>query len=251
MPAARRDTRVLPRTPAAGGAAREAPVGPPPPRRLRADAEVNRVALLGAAREVFAEQGLKAPLEEIARRAGVGIGTLYRRFPRRESLVAAALIEKIAEYDEYAEQGLADPDPGTGFVCFVMKICAMQVHDRGLGDLLAMTLPAGQQVDELRNRANGKVVELVERAKAAGGLRQDFTGEDLLVMLIANAAVVHVTGTDAPEAWRRFAALALDGFRCHDGAVLPAPPSTAEMESAMQRLARERGCGVTNASWPE
>jgi hypothetical protein len=105
------------------------------------------------------------------------------------------------------------------------------------------------------------VVELVERAKAAGRLREDFAGEDLL--LIANSAIVHVTRSDAPAAWRRFVALVLDAFRCPDVPAAPAPglpapglpapglpapaapaaPTTAQMARAMLRLARERGCG--------
>ena len=78
------------------------------PRRLRADAARNRASIVAVAREVFAEQGLEAPLEAIAARAGVGIATLYRRFPTREKLVAAALVGKVTEYAEAAEQALAD-----------------------------------------------------------------------------------------------------------------------------------------------
>src|SRR5262252_10284554 len=96
------------------------------PRRLRVDAERNRVALLDAAREVFAEQGLEAPLEEIALRAGVGIATLYRRFPTRGQLVAAALVDKITQYAGLAEQALAAPDPWAGFTGFVERICELQ-----------------------------------------------------------------------------------------------------------------------------
>jgi len=216
---------------------------PAAPRRLRADAERNRAAILAAARDVFAEHGLEAPLEEIAARAGVGIATLYRRFPAREQLVAAALIEKVTQYAEAAEQALAVPDPWAGFASFVERICEMQAGDRGLSDLLSMTLPADAHVEQVRRLANDKVIRLVERAKAAGRLRADFVGEDLLLLLIANAAVAHVTRADAPGAWRRFAALALDAFRRRDAPRLPAPPSTAQMTSAMHRLARERGCG--------
>lgn len=212
------------------------------PRRLRADAERNRTAIVAAAQEVFAEQGLEAPLEEIAARAGIGIATLYRRFPARQQLVAAALIEKISQYAEAAEQALAVPDPWVGFSGFVERICELQAGDRGLSDLLSMTLPAGEHVERVRRLANDRVVELVEHAKAAGQLREDFTGEDLLLLLIAHSAVVNVTRTDAPHAWRRFVALALDAFQRSDAPPLPPPPSTAQMAQAMLRLARERGC---------
>jgi AcrR family transcriptional regulator len=215
----------------------------PEPTRLRVDAERNRAAVLDAAREVFAEQGLEAPLEEIALRAGVGIATLYRRFPTRAQLVAAALVDKITQYAEAADQALAVPDPWAGFTSFVERICEMQAGDRGLSDLLSMALPADEHVEQLRRLANAQVVELVERAKTAGKLRQEFVGEDLLLLLIGHASVVHVTRQDAPDAWRRFVALMLDAFQGQDETSLPAPPTSAQMTRAMLRLAGERGCG--------
>jgi AcrR family transcriptional regulator len=214
------------------------------PRRLRVDAERNRVALLEAAREVFAEQGLEAPLEEIALRAGVGIATLYRRFPTRGQLVAAALVDKIAQYADAAEQALAIGDPWAGFASFVERICELQADDRGLSDLLSMTLPTDDRIEQLRRTANKRVAELLARAKATGRLRQEFVIEDLLVLLIANASVVHVTRVDAPGAWRRFVALMLDAFgQAGEPSHLPAPPTRAQMTGAMLRLATERGCG--------
>ncbi len=198
---------------------------------------------MAVARDVFAEQGLEAPLETIAARAGVGIATLYRRFPTREKLVAAALVDKIAAYEQAAEQALAVEDSWQGFAGFVQRICELQVGDRGLSDLLSMTLSADEHVEQLRRRADEQVIALIDRAKAQGGLREDFVGEDLVLVLIATAAVMHVTRADASDAWRRFVALALDAFRCRDSLPLPRPPSTAQMTSAMIRLATERGCG--------
>src|SRR5262249_34677153 len=103
-----------------------------------------------------------------------------------------------------------------------------------------MALPADEHIEQLRRLANDRVVELVERTKAADRLREDFTGEDLLLLLIAHAAVAHVTRHDAPHAGRRFVALVLDAFQRHGG---PAPPTSAQMKQAMLRLAGERGCG--------
>ncbi len=211
-------------------------------RPLRADAQRNRCAILAAARDIFAEQGLEAPLEEIALRAGVGIATLYRRFPDRERLVAAALEEKVAQYARAADEALAADDPWAGFAGYVERICELQAGDRGMADLLSMALPASEGVERLRSEASNKLIELIDRAKAAGRLRPDFTGEDLLILLIANAAVVQVTGTDAPDAWRRFVALALDAFGRTGAPALPEPPSTGQLTQAMLRLARERGC---------
>jgi AcrR family transcriptional regulator len=217
-------------------------------RRLRADAARNREAIVAVARDVFAEYGLEAPLEAIAAQAGVGIATLYRRFPTREKLVAAALVEKVADYAGAARLALATPDPWDGFAGFVERICELQAGDRGLSDLLSMTLSADEQVEELRRTANDLLVTVIDRAKAAGTLREDFVGEDLVLLLIATAAVTHVTRADAPEAWRRFVALALDSFSTRgvpsrSAPALPHPPSTAQMTRAMIRLARDRGCG--------
>ena len=149
---------------------------------------------MAVARDVFAEHGLEAPLEAIAARAGVGIATLYRRFPTREKLVAAALVEKVAEYTEAARQALAAPDPWGGFAGFVERICELQAGDRGLSDLLSMTLSADEQVEELRRTANELLITVIDRAKAAGKLREDFVGEDLVLLLIATAAVITSPG---------------------------------------------------------
>ncbi len=211
--------------------------------RLRADAIRNRDAILVAAREMFAEHGLGAPLEEIAARARVGIATLYRRFPSRQQLVAAALVHKVAKYADAAEAALAIDDPWFGFCTYVQAICELQAGDRGLADLLSMNLPADEQVERLRRTAHDHTLTLVDRAKAAGKLREDFVGEDLLILLIANAAIVHVTRSAAPAASRRLVALALEAFGRVDGSPLPAAPSTAEMATAMCTLAQARGCG--------
>jgi AcrR family transcriptional regulator len=215
----------------------------PASRRLRADAARNRDAIVAVARDVFAEQGLEASLEAIAARAGVGIATLYRRFPTREKLVAAALVDKVAEYVDAARQALAAPDPWTGFADCVERICELQARDRGLSDLLSMTLSADEQVEQQRRAANDLLITVIDRAKAQGTLREDFVGEDLVLLLIATAAVMHATRADAPDAWRRLVALALDAFRSQGAPALPEPPTTAQMTRAMLRLAGERGCG--------
>jgi len=219
---------------------------PSPRRRLRSDAERNRLTVLNAARAAFAEQGVEASLEEIARRAGVGIGTLYRHFPRgREQLVAEALVDQVTQYVAAANQALQVSDPWTGFEGFVEQICAMQAADRGLGDLLAMALPADERIEELRAQANALVLELVRRAQTAGRLREDFVGEDLILLLIANTAILHVTRDDAPAASRRWVGLFLDAVRTRGpGGNLPEAPSSEELRQAMVRMARSRGCAV-------
>src|SRR5829696_5455453 len=107
---------------------------------LRADAARNREAIVEAARAVFAEQGLNAPLDEIAKRAGTGNATLYRRFPTRSDLVAAVFADRMVEHRNAVETALADPDPWEGFAAYVRAAAAMQSRDRGIADLVTMEL---------------------------------------------------------------------------------------------------------------
>jgi len=189
---------------------------------------------------------------EIARQAGVGIATVYRRFPTRERLVAAALLEKVRQYADAAQQAQANPDPWAGFAGFVRRSCALQANDRGLSDLLSSALPASEEVEQLRATVYQRVTDVADRAKAAGRLRPDFVPEDLLLVLIANAAVVHISEPGAPCAWRRLAALFLDAFQRTGGDCLPAAPTAAQLSRGMARLATERRLGGLEAApgWP-
>jgi AcrR family transcriptional regulator len=108
---------------------------------MRADARRNHERLLEAARDVFVEQGPGASLEEIARRAEVGIATLYRRFPTRDVLIAASFAPLMAAYAEAVDEALQAPDAWTGFARFLERVCAMQAADRGVRDVLTLTFP--------------------------------------------------------------------------------------------------------------
>jgi len=210
--------------------------------RLRADAARNRLLILDAARELFAEEGLSVPMEEVAARAGVGIATLYRRFPTREDLIAAAFEGKMRDYRDAVEQGLTDPDPWSGFCAYVNRVCAMQASDRGLRDVLTMTFPMATRLEADRAKVYEGAAELVRRAKNAGALREDFVMEDIPLLLMANAGVVQATAAAAPGAWRRFAALMLEAFRAERAHPLPEPPGPRQMLRAMSGvLDRSRG----------
>src|SRR3954468_7392989 len=180
---------------------------------LRADAARNRAAIVEAAREVFAETGLDVPLDEIARRAGTGNATLYRRFPTRGDLVGAVVAEQMGEHLQAVEVGLADDDPWGGFASYVQAAAAMQARDRGIADLVTMDVSSAPAIEELRSRAFAGLVRLVERARAAGVLRPDFTTEDVVVLLMANAGVVERAHGITAEASARLVHVLLDGFR--------------------------------------
>ena len=204
--------------------------------RLRADAKRNRARVVAAARQVFAERGQDAPMEEIARRAGVGVATLYRRFPTRADLIAGAFEAKMAAYAEAVEQALAEPDAWAGFRGYVERVCAMQAADRGFTDVLTMTFPAATGFEAQRARAYHGFVELIARAKASGRLRADFVPEDLVILLMANAGVVTATGDAAPDAWRRLVAYMVEAFAAEPARPLPPPPTPAAVYRALLRL---------------
>jgi AcrR family transcriptional regulator len=113
-----------------------------PARRLRRDAQRNRDAIVATARQLFCDHGLEAPLEQIARRAGVGIATLYRRFPSRAALLDAVLADTVHAHIAAAEQALANPDPWEGFAFYLEETCRLQAADRGLNDAMGMRSPA-------------------------------------------------------------------------------------------------------------
>jgi AcrR family transcriptional regulator len=205
---------------------------------LRVDAERNRQRIIATAREVFAERGIDVPMEDIARRAGVGVGTLYRRYPTRADLVTAAFEAKMTAYAEAARGALADTDPWRGFCGYVERVCAMQAGDRGFTTVLTMSFPTAKRFETERDRAFADFSTLVDRAKAAGALRADFVTEDLPLFLMANAGVLAATADAAPDAWRRLVGYLLQACAADAAAELPAAPAPRRMYRAMLRATK-------------
>ena len=202
---------------------------------LRSDAQRNRDRILAAARVVFAGQGLDAPMNEIARQAGVGIATLFRRFPTRDDLVAAVFADRMTAYAAAIDVALQDPDPWHGFCEYVRTICAMQASDRGFTDVLTQSFPTAPGLEAERDEAFRQFTKLIRRAQKSGRLRKDFVPEDLPMLLMANAGVVTVTATAAPETSDRLVAYLLQAFAAASQAPLPAPPTPQRMYAAMVR----------------
>jgi AcrR family transcriptional regulator len=205
-------------------------------RSLRADAEQNRERIVEAARELFAERGIDVTREEIARRAGVGMATLKRRFPTRADLVAGAFEEKMWLFATGARKALEDPDPWHGFCRYVRSLCSMQTSDRGFSDVLTMTFPTAARFEMARQQAFEDFSELTRRAKDAGSLRRDFVPEDLVILLMASAGVVGATGNVAPRSAPRLIGYLLQAFAAPGGGTLPPPPSTRQMYKAVLRV---------------
>ncbi|WP_210583210.1 TetR/AcrR family transcriptional regulator [Streptomyces sp. GESEQ-35] len=202
-------------------------------RSLRADAVRNRLRIVEAAQALFEERGIDVPLDEIAERAEVGAGTLYRRFPTREDLLEAVFEDELRKWATIAEEALACEDPWVGFSTFIERICATMATDRGFSDLIIMKLPTSQVTASLCARQTRALADLVLRAQEAGALREDFVVEDIFLFLMANAGVSQVTHCAAPHAWRRLVAFLLEACRPANAGPLPAAPTALQTERAM------------------
>ena len=196
-------------------------------RPQRRDALRNRERILAATREAFRERGLDVGVDEIARRAGVGMGTLYRHFPTKDALIDAILHARFDELTASAEQALEAPDAWDGFVAFLHAATDLQAADRGFKDALAARGRDERGVKAARRRLHTAIAALVERAQADGALRPDVTGEDVIVLLWATARIVERTADVAPAQVRRFLALHLDGLRARAQQPLAIPPLTS------------------------
>ncbi|WP_371100092.1 TetR/AcrR family transcriptional regulator [Streptomyces sp. PU_AKi4] len=193
---------------------------------VRADARRNRERVLVAARAVFAEHGIDAPMATVARRAGVGVATLYRHFPTRDALVRGAFAQQMETCARALTEALAAPDPWQGFQRLVETVCALQREERGFPAAFVAAFPdSTSEHAQSRQRAERDFTALVRRAQASGALRADFHPSDLVVVLLAHGALVTALPDDG-AASRRLVAYLLQSFRA-DTANEPLPPPTA------------------------
>jgi AcrR family transcriptional regulator len=205
-------------------------------RPLRRDASRNRELIVAAARELFAERGLEVTMDEIARRAGVGVGTVYRRFPRREEIIRALFEQRMEDFLALAEQSLADPDPWHGLVEFLEQGLAMQAADRGLKELLVGQGHGGESGKRMRARVIPIIEQLVTRAQQAGVVRSDIGALDLPLLSLMLGQVIDFSHAVEPELWRRYLALLLDGLRSEGNPLPLAPLDPAQLDAAIATL---------------
>lgn len=194
-------------------------------RPLRADAERNRQAIICAAGTVFAEEGTGVTLERIAAAAGVGVGTIYRRFASIDELVGVVLEEKMRRYADRTEEAAAraQHEPWEAFRDWVLYILEQQATDLAFSDVILTGGPVSALFDAEVRRALRASISLVNRARSAGVIRSDFDHSDLLMLQHANAGLVRGTHRSAPDAWRRFGDYMLQTFKTENGS-LSAPP---------------------------
>ena len=189
---------------------------------LRRDAELNRRRLLAAAREVFRNRGLAATLDDVARHAGLGVGTAYRHFANKEELVDAVFEDMIDRVEACAREAATDPDPWHGLATSLEKVCELQAHDRGLREVMLGTGKAAQRRALVDRRIKPLVDPLIDRAKEQGALRADVEPLDLPMIQLMVGAVTDQTGE--PDLWRRYLRMLLDGMRTRPDGTEPLPP---------------------------
>lgn len=183
-------------------------------RSLRADAERNRQAILDVAREAYASGGTDISLDDIARLAGLGVGTVYRRFPNKDTLLDALFEDRMTEYAEHTEaaRDLAKTEPWRAFREHVIYLTRAQACDLGFSDILRNPARGSKQFQAIHRRALRASIALVKIVRAAGVLRADFRHRDLLLLTHANYGVVTANPDSAVTASDRLVTLLLDAF---------------------------------------
>jgi AcrR family transcriptional regulator len=209
-------------------------------RPLRRDAERNRQRILKAASQVFNERGLDVSLDEIARYAGVGVGTVYRRFRTKQELVEALFMDRLDSVATLAEKAFEAPDPWSGLVSFMERMAEMMAGDLGLRQML-MFATYGQDLVAVARQRNAPLVQrLVERAQAAGQLRADLRQTDIPFIVFMLTEATQLTQAASADIWRRYLTLILDGMRPERVGVTPLPVPALlpeEMEKSMRQAA--------------
>lgn len=185
-------------------------------RPLRKDAERNRTRVLKAARELFASKGLEPNLNDVARYAGVGVGTVYRRFATKDELLEAIFVDGLDQMTALAETALEHNDPWEGFVWFVEQLCAMTATDRGLREIAFSKAYGGARVVAAQERLHPVAVQVVKRTQTDGRLRSDISHTDLPLLSLLAGMVSEFAGHVDTDLWRRYVGILLDGMRSGD-----------------------------------
>lgn len=191
---------------------------------MRADAARNRESLLAAAADEFAERGLDASVADIARRAGVGKGTVFRHFATKDDLIAAIVLDRVNALNAVGEQLLEAVNPDTALLEF-LTAAARQRQQRDLSFLQE----AGELNAEVR-RAQAKMFQtihtLLDRAREHGTVRDDITGTDVILLMCAPNHITGYLPDASPDLWQRYLAIIFDGLRPEGAHPLPQPPPT-------------------------
>jgi AcrR family transcriptional regulator len=181
-------------------------------RPLRADARRNHERVLTAARDVFAERGRDAQVDDVARRAEVGVGTVYRHFPTKEALIEALAVDSFERVTAKAREALEHDDPWEALIETLWAGAEILSADRALSELMAEIPGSIITGSTLEEELNATVSELLGRAQAAGALRDDVVVDDIPMLMCGIGAATRKNHR-CPEAWRRHMMIVIDGLR--------------------------------------
>lgn len=201
-------------------------------QELRSDAKENRDRVIATARELFATDGLDVTMRQIARHAGVGPATLYRRFPTKADLVRAAFVNELDACRSIVVDGLADTDPWRGFCSIIERVLVINARNQGFTDAFVSAYPDAVDFRAQREEAVRAIVAVARRAIEVGALRADFVLDDFLIVLLAARGLSRTTEAERLRAARRYAALVIDGLRASDRHG-PLPPSPRLVSSVV------------------
>ena len=203
-----------------------------PARPQRRDAARNRELLLAAAREVFARRGTEASLDDVARHAGLGVGTAYRHFANKNELLRALMAEMTDKIVERAEHAATLDDPWEGMVSFMDGAMSAQAMDRGLREVM-MGVHDPELVEQIQDRLTGSLNAIVRRAKRANLVRSDLETADVAMIVAMLCTVADITSGTDPEQWKRYLGICLEGLK-PGAAKLPTKAlAEAQMRAAM------------------
>jgi AcrR family transcriptional regulator len=192
---------------------------------MRSDARRNHDHILEAARERFAEEGLKVPVEEIARAAGVGVGTVHRHFPTKDQLVEAVLVWSCGPLLDVLDEALERDDPAAGLQHFLLLSIDVQSANRALAEEMSDAHDRSAELTAVKAAISDRLAELVRRAQEAGEVRADVGPGDLRIPMVglaqtSTASGIHLSTADK----QRFVQLVLDGLRTPCPTPLPGEP---------------------------
>jgi len=207
---------------------------------LRADAARNRARILEAARDVFAEHGLGVGIDAVARRASVGVGTIYRRFPTKDDLLQAIVDDRSERLVTRLEEIARTHGPWEAFAAMAELLGAEMASDRGFFEALQEAPDHLALSACARDRAISAIDPILRRAQVAGVVREDVVALDVLYVCANAGRVAPCRAALEPDLWRRYLALGLDGLRPEGAHALPHPPASADLPSAALPAARAR-----------
>lgn len=210
----------------------------PSARRPRADAERNRRRVLDAATQVFADHGPAATLGDVAQAAGVGIGTIYRKFPDKQALLDALFDDKIDAIMQIVEEAAQITDPGTAFRTYLFGMIELHARDRSVATVLFGPDRYDRFPSHLSDRLGTGADRLIADAIAAGELRPGFTRQDTIALGVMVSTIALASRDTDPELWRRYASLVVDGTRPTTGTApfAPEPPAFRAMTEALSTV---------------